>query len=68
MQQKKVRPLATVRENRCVACGCCEQVCPKQAIQVAYGIKALVNPARCIGCGLCAKACPASVITMEVAQ
>jgi MinD superfamily P-loop ATPase len=58
------RKLAVVSEE-CVACGCCMKVCPKGAIVVDRGMRAVVNPARCIGCGKCAVACPACVITMS---
>jgi len=36
-----------------------------QAIEIAAGIKALVNPDRCVGCGKCARECPASVIEIQ---
>lgn len=57
---------AVVLEKECVACGCCQKVCPKSAIKVKNGITAVVSNTLCIGCGLCQKACPASVISMEV--
>lgn len=46
----------------CVACGCCEKVCPFEAIKVYKGLYAKVNTNLCVGCGRCAKACPACVI------
>lgn len=55
------RFIATVRKN-CVACGTCMKVCPKSAIQVKNGMKAVVDEALCVGCGLCIKACPAGII------
>lgn len=55
------RFIATVGKN-CVACGACMNVCPRTAIQVKNGIRAVVNEALCVGCGLCVKACPAGVI------
>jgi ferredoxin len=48
--------------KECVACGCCVRVCPKEAIQIAWGISACVDQEKCVGCGKCAKACPAAVI------
>ena len=48
--------------KECVACGCCVRVCPKEAIQIAWGISARVDQEKCIGCGKCAKVCPAAVI------
>lgn len=48
--------------NRCVACGVCTKVCPKSAIAVKDGVKAVVKDAMCVGCGLCVQACPAGII------
>lgn len=51
-----------VVSKECVACGCCESVCPLNAISVFKGLYAEVEETKCIGCGKCQKACPASVI------
>lgn len=51
--------------RECVACGCCVTVCPRDAVQVMFGIAAKVNEEKCVGCGKCAKACPAAVIVIE---
>ncbi|WP_041139157.1 4Fe-4S binding protein [Beduini massiliensis] len=48
--------------KRCVACGVCMNVCPKHAIKVENGIKAVVDKSLCIGCGICVKMCPAGII------
>ncbi|MFR8002470.1 MAG: 4Fe-4S dicluster domain-containing protein [Hydrogeniiclostridium sp.] len=55
------RKMANIGKE-CVACGCCVRVCPKEAIQIAWGISARVDQEKCIGCGKCAKVCPAAVI------
>ena len=55
------RKMASIGKE-CVACGCCVRVCPKEAIQIAWGISACVDPGGRGGCGKCAKACPAAVI------
>lgn len=62
------RRFASVNEAQCVACGSCIKVCPREAIQVPYGISAIVDLQKCVGCGLCAKVCPASVIEIKVQQ
>ncbi|WP_125143182.1 4Fe-4S binding protein [Clostridium transplantifaecale] len=59
----------SVNEKSCVACGACQKVCPKTAIEVFRGCYAAVDPGRCVGCGLCARICPAgalSIFTREV--
>ena len=61
----KKRKKAFVDKELCVACGCCENVCPVKAVSVAVGIWAQVNEARCVGCGKCARECPASVIVIR---
>lgn len=53
---------ALVDRSRCVACGACTKVCPKQAISVWRGCYAVVDPEICIGCGKCGKTCPAGCI------
>ena len=63
----KKRRRAVVDQKACVACGCCVEVCPLQAIAVVRGVAARVDGAKCVGCGKCARECPASVIeTREV--
>lgn len=57
--------LAVVNGADCVACGTCENVCPREAIRVKNGVRAVVAPERCVGCGICAKECPATAIRVE---
>lgn len=56
---------AFVHKDVCVACGACENVCPKKAIKVKYGISAAVDEDNCVGCGLCAKTCPAGAVDIR---
>lgn len=69
MEERKKLPkskrVARVAREECVACGCCEKVCPRKAVKVWRGMFALVDQELCVGCGLCARECPASVIFME---
>ncbi|HHV30560.1 4Fe-4S binding protein [Acetivibrio mesophilus] len=57
---------AVVDQSRCVACGECTHVCPKEAISVPHGCFAAVNIEKCIGCGKCARACPAGCIKVNL--
>lgn len=50
--------------RRCVACGCCMQVCPRGAIHIESGTIARIDEEKCVGCGKCAGSCPAAVITI----
>ena len=52
-------------QTDCVACGTCMKVCPRQAISIYKGIRAMVDPNQCVGCGLCKKECPANAIVIE---
>ena len=57
--------VAAVDDRRCVACGACGGVCPRQAVQVYRGCYARVDAQRCVGCGKCAKVCPADCISIK---
>ena len=56
---------AVVDKNRCVACGACMNVCPKDAVHIWKGCYAAPVPDKCIGCGKCAKICPAGCIQIR---
>lgn len=60
---KKSLKFATIGKD-CVACGCCITVCPRDAIQIEFGISARVDSEKCVGCGKCAAICPAAVINL----
>lgn len=47
--------------EKCVACGCCKDACPAEAISEgspAYSI----DPDKCVDCGACAGNCPNEAI------
>jgi len=54
--------------KECVACGCCTSVCPRSAISIYKGIRAVIDAEKCVGCDTCAKICPADliVVTMRI--
>lgn len=61
-QKTRKKYKAEVETKRCIACGTCIKVCPRDAIKIYNGCYAVVNEEICIGCGLCEKACPAGVM------
>ena len=62
--KRTTKKKAMVLLEECVACGCCQKVCPRQAISIYKGMFAAVAEDLCIGCGLCHKVCPADVIAI----
>lgn len=56
----ETQPLHAVllhNNEKCVGCGACAAVCPKQAVSLSAG-KAKIDRTRCIGCGACDPVCP----------
>ena len=47
-------------ETKCVACGCCKDACPAEAI--SEGATYSINPDVCVDCGACAATCPNEAI------
>ncbi len=48
-------------EDKCIACGDCERVCPSEAIKLTHkGIK--LDKAKCILCGKCSESCPSEAL------
>lgn len=49
--------------KKCMGCGACASICPKDAIELKYDewgyYRSYVNEDMCIDCGKCAKICPA---------
>ena len=52
-------------QNRCVACGVCVKVCPKDAISIYKGCYAQIDEEKCIGCGSCVKSCHNGAISVR---
>ena len=59
------KPKAIVDKSKCLACGGCISICPKDAI-LMYGNKAFVIGEKCISCAICIKTCPVGAIGEEV--
>lgn len=65
MQETAKSPtLAVIRENECIGCTKCIQVCPVDAILgSAKSMHSVINK-ECTGCELCVPACPVDCIDM----
>ena len=58
------KPKAIADREKCLSCGGCISVCPKDAIRMCSN-KAFVSSEKCIGCGICVKICPIGAISSE---
>ena len=60
--------VSTVREETCMGCGACVEVCTYGALsleETKRGKKARVIPVLCKGCGLCSSQCPTGAIEVS---
>jgi ferredoxin len=58
------KPKAIVNIIKCLACGGCISVCPKNALYWNGG-KAKVDHEKCISCAICIRICPLGAISGE---
>ncbi len=64
MENRKFHHSLKIREDLCVGCSHCMNVCPTEAIRVKNG-KAIIHEEKCIDCGKCFAECPSSAIIIE---
>ncbi|MFH1118632.1 MAG: [Fe-Fe] hydrogenase large subunit C-terminal domain-containing protein [Bacteroidota bacterium] len=53
-----------IREDLCIGCSHCMNVCPTEAIRVRHG-KSVLYGDRCVDCGECFRVCPVSAIIID---
>ena len=71
------RPVLVMRQDgneKCVACGLCEKICPAFAISIVagerangdrYPVRYTLDMSRCVYCGYCEEVCPKEAIVMS---
>ena len=64
----KTKRSVSVNLKRCVACGACCKVCPREAIAVSGVCYAAADLEKCVGCGLCEKLCPAGALSILIRE
>jgi NAD-dependent dihydropyrimidine dehydrogenase PreA subunit len=63
-KQTRSRKMAhKIAADKCVACGCCKDACPAEAI--AEGAPYTIDADKCVDCGACAAQCPSEAISAE---
>ena len=53
--------VAEVNEDKCIACGICQKLCPAGAITVTDNLS-YIDESVCLSCGQCAVKCPRHAI------
>ncbi len=61
---RKTPAKSPVVTDKCIACGDCENICPKEAIKVE-GELAVVTYSKCIRCYCCHEICPEDAIVLR---
>ncbi|MGD2066060.1 MAG: 4Fe-4S binding protein [Candidatus Bathyarchaeota archaeon] len=66
----------TINKNKCVGCGICMEICPREAIEVTPTAKAegeearaptvTINKEKCAYCGICEAICPFGAVTTRI--
>jgi MinD superfamily P-loop ATPase len=61
--RKPKRTTLSVDKDKCMLCGVCEAVCPKNAISV-FQSQVEISKDRCSGCGECVGSCPVEAMKL----
>ena len=64
MENSNFHHALQIKENLCVGCSHCMDVCPTEAIRIRNG-KALLIDNKCVDCGECFRVCPVNAIIID---
>lgn len=64
MESNNFHHALKIREDLCIGCSHCMNVCPTEAIRVKNG-KSVLYDDRCVDCGECFRVCPVSAIIID---
>ncbi|ACX72349.1 4Fe-4S ferredoxin iron-sulfur binding domain protein [Methanocaldococcus vulcanius M7] len=53
-----------VKEDKCIGCGKCREVCPTNAITYNNKLHIVINREKCVFCGKCKEVCPTNAIVI----
>lgn len=68
MVEKHVAPHPIINRAKCIGCGKCAEICPRDTIRVSGEQgkrKAKIDPAKCIRCFCCHEMCPVKAIDVK---
>ncbi len=65
MNEKLLREVVKIDEEKCTGCGDCIPACPEGALQIIDGKARLISDLYCDGLGACIGECPVDAITVE---
>lgn len=52
-------------EEKCIGCGMCLEVCPREVLEMNSRHARIVDRDGCMECGACAMNCPVSAVTVK---
>lgn len=54
-----------LKEDKCVGCGMCVEVCPHEVFRMNGKHVQILNRDACMECGACSRNCPADALSVE---
>ena len=68
MTMKYIKNIANIKydKEKCIGCGMCTEVCPRDVFDWEEEKAVLTNRDNCIECGACSKNCPVDAIEVKI--